>query len=113
MPIMRVAFYHIGNPDWLDNFTRQMPNLRQFHFRVCPYKLWRQNNTGLASCLEEYLPSLTELQVLSWGDVTYAARPLGTWTKEGGKQRHEDAIAKHEARHRKIGKILKQERSGV
>lgn len=108
------AYSHPGSPEWLEKFTRQMPNLRQFRFRVCvPISNSVEPTLACTPSLWEYLPTMTELQVLSWDDITHAARPLGTCSKEHGMQRHEDAIAKHEARHRKIDKILKQERSGV
>lgn len=61
-----------------------------------------ETSTTLALSLTNYIgevfPTLTELQVLSWDDITHAARLLGTLSTEDGLQRHDNAIAKHEAR---------------
>jgi hypothetical protein len=96
--------------NWLERLTQQLPNLRQLRLRVI-VPIWDSPEISLRATpsFGEYFPQVNELQVLSYDDITYAARPLGTWSKEGGMQRHEDAIAKHEARHIKIMEIVRKE----
>jgi hypothetical protein len=98
--------------NWLEKLTQQLPNLRQLRLRVIvPISDSPEISLCATPSFGEYFPQVNELQVLSYDGITYAARPLGTWSKEGGMQRHEDAIAKHEARHRRIDEIVQQERS--
>jgi hypothetical protein len=111
-PIISTIAYSGSTTNWLDNLTRQLPNVRQIRLRVCvPMATSTTMTLSLTNCTGEKLPTLNELQVLSWDDITYTARPLGTWSKEGGMQRHEDAIAKHEARQKRINEIVREERS--
>ena len=109
--IVRATFLNpASGPNWLDNFKRQFPNLREIRLRVCvPTRRSSKTALSLTHRLGVAFPNLTELQVLSWDGITHASTPLGTWSKGGGMQRHGDAIAKHEARQIKIMEIERQE----
>ena len=84
--ILRAVFLNPASAtNWLDNFTRQLPNLREIRLRVCvPIRRNARMALSLTHRLGVAFPSLAELQVLSWDGITHASRPLGTWSKEGG-----------------------------
>jgi hypothetical protein len=112
-PVFPAVFKNHGfATNWLDNFPRQLPNLQQLRLRVCvPIMDSAEHSLRYTPKLGVRFLVVTNVQVLSCDDITYAVRPLGTWSKRSGMQRHDDPISKHEARHRRIDGISQQENS--